>query len=220
MNTARFHTQLYLHCSIHIHKLHSWLTAMLHICHMHFIIYRKGGPSSMAVEPQQNATFYQYKLIKKWNITRLWFWTYLLLPVIALAAEMYFFSWESIGFWVLSFPLVLWIQFVISRSVLIMTVNHLRKKWRFQFQYPWIGYLPDQHMSYSTFRRVLLHTTWIGLCFTAVLFMWLPVSFSVSLVVWHVWLCLPRLLILLRLFRQRKDGMVKLNKDDVSYYIS
>ncbi|WP_227871823.1 hypothetical protein [Paenibacillus bovis] len=75
-------------------------------------------------------------------------------------------------------------------------------------------------MGYTIFRRVLLHTTWIGLCFTAVLFMWLPVSFSASLVVWHLWLCIPRLMILVRLTRQRKDGMLKLSKEDVSYYIS
>lgn len=181
---------------------------------------RKVDCSPMAAEPQQNATFYQYKLIKKWTISKLWFWSYLSLPIIALIIELYYYSWESIGFWLLSFPLVLWIQFVISRSVLIMTVNHLRKRWRFQFQYPWIGYLPDQYMGYSIFRRVLLHTTWIGLCVTAVLFMWLPVSFSASLVVWHLWLCIPRLMILVRLTRQRKDGMLKLSKEDVSYYIS
>lgn len=181
---------------------------------------RKVDCNHMVVEQQENATFYQYKLIKKWPITKAWFWTYLLLPVVALIAEVFYFSWESIGFWLLSFPLVLWIQFVISRSVLIMTVNHLRKKWRFQLHYPWIGYLPDQYMSYSTFRRVLLHTTWIGFCFTAVLFMWLPVSFSISLIVWHLWLCLPRMLILMRLMRQRKDGMLKLSREDVSYYIS
>lgn len=173
----------------------------------------------MVAEAQQNATFYQYQLIKKWPVTRVWNLIYLLIPILTLAIELYYFSWSSFGFWVLSFPLVLWIQYVISRSVLIMTVNHLRKRWKFQIQFPWIGYLPDQFMGYSTFRRVLLHTTWIGLCFAAILCMWLPVNFSISLVMWHIWFCLPRLIILLRLFRKRKDGIIKLTKEEVSYYI-
>ncbi|MFP4978564.1 hypothetical protein ACE6ED_24365 [Paenibacillus sp. CN-4] len=164
------------------------------------------------------ATFYQYKLLKKINwplyMTRI----FIALPILCLIAETGFISPYSILYFLLAAPVMFWIQYVISRSVLLISGYPLAKRWRVLFRIPWIGYLTDQYVSCRIFRKVLLHNFWIGLCISAVFILWSPPAFTVSLTVWHLWLLLPRLYVMLRLRGLQKDGMLKLNPADASYY--
>ncbi|MDQ0091722.1 hypothetical protein J2T12_005162 [Paenibacillus anaericanus] len=165
-----------------------------------------------------NATFYQYRLLKKLLFPKALIMSYLTIPFIWLAAEMLFISWTSIFFFILSIPVALWIQYVISRSVLIVVSQVNRKRWKFSLHLPWIGYMPDQFISYAVFRRVHYHSAWMGFCIIAILIPWSPVSFTFSLFFWYLWLMTPRLFALIGLRDQPKDGMLKFNEQDLSYY--
>ncbi|WP_189031495.1 hypothetical protein [Paenibacillus albidus] len=166
------------------------------------------------------ATFYQYKLIKKFPVTLTLLRIYVMLPLLCLLLETVFLSWWSLFFLILAAPVMLWIQYVISRSVLLITGHPFSKRWKSSFQLPWLGYIPvpDQYISYRLFRKVQLHNLWIGLCVSAMFVVWAPPAFTVSLIVCHLWLLLPRLYTLIRLRHDQIDGMLKFNPTDASYY--
>ncbi|MFI2858977.1 hypothetical protein ACH6EH_17865 [Paenibacillus sp. JSM ZJ436] len=172
----------------------------------------------MADQSHQKATFYQYRLLKKITLPR-WMWTtYLLLPCAAVASQMVILSWDSFIFFLLSGMLIFWIQFVIGRSVLHLTGSLSSRKWRFSLQAPWIGYMPEQHVSSFRFIKVQWHTGWMGCVLIALMAFWSPLSFTISAYFWHLWLVGPRYYAWYRLTRQYKDGMLKFGPDDVSYY--
>ncbi|MFE4714584.1 MULTISPECIES: hypothetical protein [Paenibacillus] len=164
------------------------------------------------------ATFYQYKLIRKINLTQSLLSIYITIPMVCLVLETVFLSWWSIFFMIIAAPVVFWIQYVISRSVLVIMGHPIAKRWGISLKLPWLGYMPDQYISYRIFRKVQLHNFWIGLCIAALFIVWSPPAFTASLVVCHLWLLLPRLYILLRLRRESKEGMLKFNPADASYY--
>lgn len=172
-----------------------------------------------SVESGTNATFYHYRLLKKVLVPKALVSSFITLPFIWLAAETIFISWTSIFFFLLAFPVALWIQYVVSRSVLIIVSHSYHKRWRFSRQLPWIGYMPDQFVRYSAFRPVYLHTAWIGCCIAAILIPWSPVSFVFALFFWHIWLSMPTLLVMLRFRKQPKDGMLKITGLEISYYM-
>lgn len=173
----------------------------------------------MFPEPENKATFYQYRLLKKKNIARSVVNSYLSLPIIMLLFNLLAFSWTSLFFFVLAGPITLWIHYVIARTILLTLGSSYAKRWHWNFQMPWFGYIPNQHFSYRMFARVHLNLSWIGLCIITICLIWSPLSFTLSLIFWHLWLLVPRLYVLAALSRQRKDGLIKLNSEDVSYYL-
>ncbi|AJW69082.1 hypothetical protein GMA19_00015 [Paenibacillus polymyxa E681] len=173
----------------------------------------------MTEETGTKATYYHYKLIKKISIPRQLIWSHITLPVIMLLFLLLAFSWTSVFLFALAFFLTLWVHFVISRSVLYIGGGaSFRKRWAFHRKLPWLGYMTDQYIGYSIFRRVHIHTLWIGICLSGVFILWSPPAFTVSLLFWHLWLIAPRLYILSRLTGERKDGMLKFTDEDASYY--
>lgn len=172
----------------------------------------------MTEENNANATFYHYKLIKKIPVTRILLRSYLILPYIAIIAEMIMFSWTILFYFALAAPVVFWIHYVISRSVLLLSGTPFRRRWKFSMQLPWLGYITDQHISYRLFRKVYTYITGIGLLLFAALIFCSPLSFVISLLFWHFWFLLPRFYAYLSLINQRKDGMIKFNPQDISYY--
>lgn len=172
----------------------------------------------MIEENHSNATFYHYKLIKRIPVKRMFVRCYLLLPYIALIAETVVISWKSPFYFALAAPLVFWIHYVISRSVLLLAGSAYHKRWRFSMRLPWIGYVTDQHISFRLFRKVYTYITGIGLVLFLIFLFLSPLSFVVSLLFWHFWLLLPRFYAYARLSRLSKDGMIKFNAQDISYY--
>lgn len=164
------------------------------------------------------ATFYQYKLIKKINLSAQLLPIYILLPLVVVIFQTIFLSLWSILYLIIAAPVVFWIQYVISRSVLLITGHTISKRWSVSFKLPWLGFMPDQHISYRIFRKVQLHNFYIGLCIAVLFIFWSPPAFTVSLITCHLWFLLPHLYTLFRLSGQNQEGMLKFNPSDVSYY--
>ncbi|MNC34348.1 hypothetical protein D3C75_827760 [compost metagenome] len=173
----------------------------------------------MEANNKGSATFYQYKLIKKINTTTAWLRVYMAIPVSCVVVETIFLSWWSILYMIIAAPVILWIQYVISRSVLLISGHPIAKRWKMSYRLPWLGYMPDQYINYGIFRKIQLHNLWIGLSITALFIVWAPPAFTVSMAVCHLWVLLPRLYTLLRLHREEKDGMLKFTPTDASYYV-
>ncbi|GGG10083.1 hypothetical protein [Paenibacillus aceti] len=166
-----------------------------------------------------SATFYNYRLLKRVTIPKALIGGLLTLPFIWLLAEIIFISWTSIFTFILALFIILWIQFVITRSVLIIISHSYKKRWHFRLRMPWIGYLPEQFVSYPNFRRTQHYTTWISCLIILALIPWSPVSFTMALFFWHFWIMAPRLIVLIRFRKQPRDGIIKLNPQDASYYM-
>lgn len=73
------------------------------------------------------ATFYQYKLIKKVNLTARLLPIYIMLPLLVLVLETVFLSWWSILYIIIAAPVAFWVQYVISRSVLLISGHPISK---------------------------------------------------------------------------------------------
>lgn len=173
----------------------------------------------MNLEQNINATFYQYRLIKKTMYPKMLTNFILIIPLLVLALEIILWGPASIIYFIVAAPVCLWIQFVICRSVLIIVSRTDHRKWHFTWRLPWLGYMPDQYIRYVIFRKTQIHYAWIGLCLIAILIPWSPVSLIVSLCLWHLWLLAPRWFTFTILQKQRKDGLLKFNEQDISYYI-
>ncbi|MDH6675332.1 hypothetical protein ACXFAU_00080 [Paenibacillus glucanolyticus] len=170
-------------------------------------------------DPHGQATFYHYRLIKKIQISKSLLILYLSLPVLAAAAGIFTVSPYIPLYMLIAFPLMLWIQYVIGHTVLILLGAGYRKRWRFRLKLPWLGYIPDQHVSLRVFTLVQFYTCWVGIVLSAIMAFWLPLPLAIALAFWHLWLLLPRGYTMLRLTGQRKEGMLKMNEQDISYYM-
>ncbi|WP_150275664.1 hypothetical protein [Paenibacillus tepidiphilus] len=164
------------------------------------------------------ATFYQYRLIKKINLSAWLLRSYIALILIFIVLETVFLSPWSVLYMLLAAPVTLWIQYVVSRSVLLISGHPIAKRWKSSLRLPWLGYMPDQYISYRTFRKVQMHNFWIGLCIAALFIVWSPPGFTLSMIICHLWLLMPRLYALFRFNRVDQDGMLKFTSSDVSYY--
>ncbi|UOK63765.1 hypothetical protein MT997_03260 [Paenibacillus sp. OVF10] len=172
----------------------------------------------MIAEPENKATFYQYRLLKKGYRPQ----CHLQLSVSAghhalIQSTCILLDWPLL--FVLAGPITIWIHYVIARTILLLVRTSYAKRWRWNMRMPWLGYIPDQHFSFRMFVRVHLNMSWIGLCIITVCLIWSPLSFTLSLIFWHLWLLGPRLYVVMVLSRERKDGLIKLNEQDVSYYL-
>jgi len=166
-----------------------------------------------------NATIYQYQLIRKFHVPRLLQISYWIVPIPILLVGVFLYSWVTLLYMSAAFLIVLWIHFVVSHAVLLIRGSIYRKKWKLRFSGIWFGFLPDQHTGFSILQQVLLQSLWIGFIFIGVLVAWIPLPFTLALLFWHFWFMAPRISILLSMKGQRRDVMIKLNPQDVSYYI-
>lgn len=169
-------------------------------------------------QTNKGATFYQFTLLKKVNIPLNAIRIYSALPLLFIILLTIFVSPAGLLFFFVSIPVIFWIQYVVSRSVLLIAGYPVNKRWRHSIRLPWLGFMPDQYINCWLFRRVQLHNFWIGLAFTALFIFWSPPAFTWSLAFLHLWLLFPKFYAIVRTGSQRQDDMLKFSPDDVSCY--
>lgn len=172
----------------------------------------------MTSQPETNVTFYHYKLIQKIMYRKELIFFHIFIMLFALIIQTLVFGWLSLFYSVLAFLLMLWLHFVIIRSILFIASEPIRKRWRFRFGLPWLGFVPDQFVPLRILVRTHQHLTWLGLCLFAIMSPWSPISFIYSLVFWHLWLLVPRFICFIRLRKRPNTGVVKLTPNEMLYY--
>jgi hypothetical protein len=84
---------------------------------------------------------------------------------------------------------------------------------------PWIGFYPISTIPYRLFRRVTVHLMLVGAVIAGMISVWLPAEAALTIIFLHVWLTLPRLVILLRMNRAARDGaIISFQPTDVGLY--
>ncbi|MBD2872858.1 transposase [Paenibacillus arenilitoris] len=166
---------------------------------------------------QPNATIYQYQLVKRISIRMELIYSYFLIAGILLAFQMLAYHMDGLFSWLIGFAIVQ----VVHLSILLLTFIRVDeaadRKWVWRVTPPWIGFKPANDIKLLLFRRVHRHLFWIGLCAIALLYPWIKESLMISVVSWHLWLLIPKLLLSFT-FRKQKEGLLRLQAWEASFY--
>lgn len=167
---------------------------------------------------QKNATIYQYQLVKRMVIRPELIQSHLLIAAILLAFQMLMYQMDGLFSWLFGFAVVQIIHIAIILLTFIGVDEAADRKWIWRITPPWIGFKPANDIKLLLFRRVHRHMFWIGLCAIALLYPWIKESLMISIVSWHLWLLFPRLLLSFSFRREQKDGVLRLEAREASYY--
>ncbi|WP_091176386.1 hypothetical protein [Paenibacillus sp. 1_12] len=165
-------------------------------------------------ELSKESTVYHYRLLKRIHystILNLIYWGFLLSILV----------WELIH--LRPYALLLGMAFLpLLHALLIYLHITLKEKrplthWQFQFRMPWLGLAPTNHIGLKRLWGLQLQVFWITIMIIGCFYPWAPID-MISLFLVHVWIFLPRLLILFRLRKHMSKGFVKLGDKDTSCY--
>ncbi|PYI50194.1 hypothetical protein [Paenibacillus flagellatus] len=167
----------------------------------------------------KDATVYNYTLVKRIRHRPL---PLLLYGVLPLPAAL--FMAVSVSPWSL-----LWIAAALVLLPMLyggMTALYLKQHgsnqrgpWTFAVRWPWLGLLPEQHTPLKTVVRIHDHILWVGLAVIGCFYPWLPTPYWIAWLALHVWYLIPRFWIFLLLRRSKKNGLLKINPRDTSFYV-
>lgn len=168
----------------------------------------------------KESTVYNYTLMKKITVRLPWVGLYGLL----LAAAVCLFLWQygphGGKAMLIAFVAMPLIHYIIIRLFIGLSGLLRNQEWSFRLTLPWFGYLPVGYMAFSSYCAVYLQILIIGAAGACLLYVWLPVVYTLTLVFIHFWLMLPHVLLLLR-FRKFKSnrGLIRISNKDASYYL-
>ncbi|NIK80055.1 hypothetical protein FHS15_005239 [Paenibacillus castaneae] len=167
---------------------------------------------------QKNATIYQYQLVRRKNIRPELVQSHMLIAAIFLAFQMLMFQIDGLFSWLFGFAVIQIIHIIIIFLTFIRVDEAADRKWVWRITPPWIGFKPANDIKLSLFRRVHRHLFWIGLCAAALLYPWIKESLLLSIISWHLWLLIPRLMLSFTFRKEQKDGILRLESRGASYY--
>ncbi len=167
---------------------------------------------------QQNATVYQYQLVKRKIIRPELIQSHLLIAGILLAFQMLMYEMDGLFAWLFGFVIIQIVHIVIILLTFIRVDEAADRKWIWRINPPWIGFKPANDIKLSLFRKVHRHLFWIGLCAVAIFYPWVKSSLIISVVSWHLWLLIPRLMLSFSFRKEDKDGILRLQFKEASYY--
>lgn len=173
----------------------------------------------MADQPQErDATIYHYTLVRKIPLRPETKYSYLTTGIIGLGAISAIYSWTGLLYAVGGLLLMFAVHAIVLRITLRRVDQSSERRWKIRFDLPWFGPLPVMDTLLSLFRRLHYHLLLVGCCFAGLCYPWSPSALLVSLVFWHIWLLAPRFQLLIRVRRERGDGIIRLASSEVSYY--
>jgi len=167
---------------------------------------------------QKDATIYQYQLMKRKVIRPELIQSHLIIAGIFLAFQLLVYQIDGLFAWLFGFAVVQIVHIVILLLTFIRVDEAADRKWVWRIIPPWIGFKPANDIKLQLFRRVHRHLFWIGLCLIALLYPWIRESLMISIVCWHMWLLIPRLMLSYHFRKEHKEGVLRLQAKEASYY--
>ncbi|REE66524.1 hypothetical protein A8990_15047 [Paenibacillus taihuensis] len=167
---------------------------------------------------QEKATIYQYQLIQKITVREELLRSHIC--VIAILAIFLLLMYRVDGAIALGYGLLgtQIIHYFIIRLTLIRVDEPDYRRWGWRVMTPWIGYIPTANIQLELFRRLHRHLFWLGLCAIGVFYPWANEGTMISLIMCHLWLLVPRMLLIRRLRKAKRDGVLRITATDVSFY--
>ncbi|WP_219834689.1 transposase [Paenibacillus sp. R14(2021)] len=167
---------------------------------------------------QEKATIYQYQLKQKITVRDELYRSHLC--VLAILAIFLLIMYRVEGVKALGIGIIgtQIIHFIIIRLTLIRVDEPDYRRWGWRVVAPWIGYIPTAHIELGLFRRLHRHLLWLGLCAIGVFYPWANEATMISLIMCHVWFLAPRLVVVRRLKKAKREGILKIASNEVSFY--
>lgn len=171
-----------------------------------------------ALVEQIKATIYQYQLVRKIVVRKELLWSHLVIAFVLSIFQLLMYRLDgaiAIGIGIASTQVI---HFIIIRLTLIRVDEPDYRRWGWRILPPWIGYIPTSHIELALFRRLHRHMLWLGLCAIGVVYPWATEAQMISLISWHLWFLAPRIILLRQFRKARRDGVLRIQASDVSYY--
>ncbi|BBI30618.1 hypothetical protein KCTCHS21_00170 [Cohnella abietis] len=166
----------------------------------------------------RDATYYNYKLIRKIALRPESKYSYMSTALLVVTALYFIYGWIGLIYTVVGAVLMLVVHALVLK-ITIRRVDQLsEKRWTFRRDWPWVGPLPIMDTQLALFRRLHFHLTLVGCCVAGMFYPWAHSSLVISMLYWHLWLLTPRIRILLTLRRELGEGVIRLESKEVSYY--
>lgn len=167
----------------------------------------------------KESTVYNYRLIKRIRHRPLPLLLYGILPLpaalyLALVVSPWSLLWIAGG--IVLIPLLL---SGLTSLYLKYLGSGQRGAWSFDLRPPWLGLIPGEYAPLAGFVRIHHQLLWVGLAVLGCLYPWIPFPNWVSLLAVHIWYMAPRLWILYLLTRAKKPGLLKISRNDTSFYV-
>lgn len=167
---------------------------------------------------QKDATIYQYRLVKRILIKPELVISHSLIAAVFLGVQLLVYQMDGLFAWLFGFAAIQLLHIFIILLTFISVTEATDRQWSWRISPPWIGFKPINDITLRIFRRVHRHLFWLGLCVIAVLYPWIKTSLLISLICWHVWVVAPRLMLSFAFRKQLKDGVLRLQMREASYY--
>lgn len=163
----------------------------------------------------KQSSVYQYRLLQRIHHQRYFAYVYWVLPVLLLAWGLIEWNPWPMGAACVLVPLL---HFMITWLSLRTMDGQAPKHWGWSFQLPWWGYRPASYVSLEKMLSLHMQLFLITLVIIGCMFPWVSLELLVSFLFIHLWLLLPRFIILLRFSKHSKIGYIKINETDTSCY--
>lgn len=167
----------------------------------------------------ESATIYNYQLIRRIGIPKETKASYVLIALLFGLFQGLMYGTSGVLAWMISIAVVQVIHFIIIRLTLIRVDEPEFRRWNWRFGSPWFGYIPVRMIEHGLFRRLHRHLLWFGICVIAIIYPWANESLMISLICWHIWTIAPRIVILNKIRKTRRDGVLHLESTNVSVYL-
>ncbi|MFD2115499.1 transposase [Paenibacillus yanchengensis] len=167
---------------------------------------------------QEHATIYQYKLTKRIVISRELIQSHFLTLAIFTGFLLWIYNIGGLFGWLAGFTIVQLLHLFVLLITFIRVEEATDRKWIWRINPPWVGFKPANDINLLLFRRVHRHLFWIGLLIIAMMYPWVPAALTISMFFWHIWLIVPRLLLAFFFRKQPKNGVIRLQSFEASYY--
>ena len=172
------------------------------------------------MSPNSDRTYYQYQLLRKVKFTPVLISIYLLLGAVAIGAAIWADGMKGLLYTLLVWGILLWLHYVIARTIFLMERYSYRKRWGFQWKLPWIGFLPyeQQYIGYRYWRKTNLLILFITFIVIVLLLPFVPILLTLQFLFWHLWLFGPRLYSMVAAVTISQDKFVKVGLREFLIY--
>ncbi|WP_127489465.1 hypothetical protein [Paenibacillus ehimensis] len=170
----------------------------------------------------KDSTIYTYRLLKRVHYKPILFQVYWILTVSLFIGAAIAISFVSLPAGLIGVPAgvigIALVQTLLLRLLLRTKEKHAPQAWSWSSRLPWFGYAPETYIAMTKVRRLHFHVLWIVLVLLGCLYPWLSPSLLGFLVFVHLWLLIPRLIIIFLLRKHSSSGYLKINENDSSCY--
>ncbi|MEC0211271.1 hypothetical protein ABEX47_32530 [Paenibacillus ehimensis] len=170
----------------------------------------------------KDSTIYTYRLLKRVHYKPILFQVYWILTVSLFIGAAIAISFASLPAGLIGVPAgvigIPLVQTLLLRLLLRTKEKHAPQAWSWSSRLPWFGYAPETYIAMTKVRRLHFHVLWIVLVLLGCLYPWLSPSLLGFLVFVHLWLLIPRLIIIFLLRKHSSSGYLKINENDSSCY--